>query len=133
VAVVSVAVAAQASRPATAAALAAVAAMAAAGLASRLAAARAKATAARVTVATAHAAATVRVRRVAAAKSGQHSLGRRSRPLNQKKPVLRHRFFFVPTQISRCGKIFCLVKNRVAWHNKAIAAGETAFLNAKQK
>jgi hypothetical protein len=41
-------------------------------------------------------------------------------PRSQKKPVLRRRFFFVRVwvgaHISRCGKFFCVVKNRAAKH-----------------
>jgi hypothetical protein len=63
-------------------------------------------------------------------------MGGHAPPSTQKKPVLMHRFFFARTlvahEISRCGKFFCLVKNRAAWHNKAIAAGKIAFLNVEQ-
>ncbi|KAG8153966.1 hypothetical protein BFF94_008085 [Burkholderia catarinensis] len=33
------------------------------------------------------------------------------------RPAHLRRFFFVPTQISRYGKIFCVVKNHAARHN----------------
>ncbi|PTB30078.1 hypothetical protein C9I56_03490 [Paraburkholderia caribensis] len=38
--------------------------------------------------------------------------------LYPEKPTFRRRFFFVPVIISRCEKFFCVVKNRVARHNK---------------
>ncbi|TBW67204.1 hypothetical protein EZV77_01205 [Burkholderia thailandensis] len=37
--------------------------------------------------------------------------------LSLRKPAHSRRFLFTP-EISRCEKIFCVVKNHAAWHNQ---------------
>ncbi|AXE98143.1 hypothetical protein CUJ88_06390 [Paraburkholderia hospita] len=43
------------------------------------------------------------------------------------KPTPRRRFFFSLTAISRCEKFFCVVKNRVARHNRRCCKMENSI------
>ncbi|PMS12271.1 hypothetical protein FNF07_01650 [Trinickia caryophylli] len=55
---------------------------------------------------------------LAAAAEHRPDASARSAAAGLHKPVLRHRFF-IARYFSRCGKNFCVVKRRAAWHNGA--------------
>ncbi|RAB86483.1 hypothetical protein DN556_15990 [Burkholderia multivorans] len=80
---------------------------------------------------------------VSAAAARDAAIPRRKRaraacepPHASDRPAHPRRFFFVSPRFSRCEKIFCLVKNHAAWHNRAdcrikkgVSHRETSIIN----